>query len=132
MFSGSVGVSWDTKGNVVLQASGNVDVTTTATPTWSVTKHHTTTNAPTVNDLQGPGYEMGGSAQIPLTPVVVGAEGVFLENTQTDETYYGVTYSGGIGSGYEFHAGGGGTTNVSQTFNVFDELDKLYIKIMEW
>lgn len=44
MFSGSVGVSWDTKGNVVLQASGNVDVTTTATPTWSVTKHHTTTN----------------------------------------------------------------------------------------
>ena len=132
MFSGSVGVSWDTKGNVVLQASGNVDVTTTATPTWSVTKHHTTTNAPTVNDLQGPGYEMGGSAQIPLTPVVVGAEGIFLENTQTDETYYGVTYSGGIGSGYEFHAGGGGTTNVSQTFNVFDELDKLYIKIMEW
>ena len=95
---------------------------------------NTITNAPNVDKLTGPGYQIGGSYT--GAPVVVGGDLNIIPDSDNNTTYYyGGTLSGGFayGSGGEVHATIGKTFPMPKTkFNVFDVAKAAYIKIMEW
>ena len=65
-FNAQIGISADTSGNVAIQwayACGE----TTGTPSASVSVYQTITNAPNIDSLNGPGYQIGGSVSTPYT-----------------------------------------------------------------
>lgn len=63
----------------------------------SVTAYQTVTNAQTIYDLNGPGYQIGGSVEVPVygIPLVVGGDFNILPNSK-NTNYYGVTTNVGI------------------------------------
>ena len=58
-FNFQCGISYDTKGNVAYQGNFSGGVTT-GSPSISLTKYKTFTNAPLAKKLEGPGYQLGG------------------------------------------------------------------------
>ena len=137
-FNGQIGVSMDTKGNVAIQASGGGGVTG-GTPSISISGYRSITNAPSINELGGTGYQIGGSAIIPVenVPIAVGGDFNIIPDMERNKTYYGGTLTGGLAvvgkPGGEFHAEWGTTVTLPYPqFNVYDVARSVYIKIMEW
>lgn len=137
IFNSQIGMSMDTKGNVAIQATGGGGVTG-GTPSISISGYSSITNAPSINELNDMGYQIGGSAIIPVkcVPVAVGADFNVIPNSERNRTYYGGTLTGGlaVGSlGGEFHVEWGTTVTLPKTqFNIYDVARSVYIKIMEW
>ena len=131
------GISIDSKGNVALQGgfSGGF---TTGSPGASVTAYETKTNAPSIDNLNGSSYQLGGSygTSIGKIPVTAGADfNIIPDSTDSSKYYYGATKNAGIGGspGTEFHVEWGTTGTWEATkFNIFDVAENIYIKIMEW
>ena len=136
-FNGQIGVSMDTKGNVAIQASGGGGVTS-GTPSISVSSYRSITNAPSINELNGMGYQIGGSAIIPVggVPVAVGGDFNIIPDQERNKAYYGGTLTRGLAAGSpggEFHVEWGTTVTLPKTqFNIYDVASSVYIKIMEW
>ncbi|HHW46456.1 MAG TPA: hypothetical protein GXX17_06040 [Clostridiales bacterium] len=129
------GISIDTKGNVAIQGTFSGGVTG-GSPGASITMYQTVTNASNIKNLEGSGYQIGGSVGVPVygVPLAVGGDFNIIPDTKLNKTYFGVTSNIGFGtSGGEFHVEWGETVTWNQTqFNVFDVMQKIYIKIMEW
>ena len=132
-FNIQAGVSIDTQGNVALQYSTGGGFTT-GSPSLSVTGYKSVTNAPSIYELEGMGYQIGGSIGVPIYGVslALGADLNVLE--VKDKTCIGMTTNAGFGTpGAEFHVEWGKTGTVPGTqFNIFDVAEDIYIKIMEW
>ena len=127
-----------TAGGALIGVGGDVG---NGTPSASVALYSMKTNAPSIDNLTGWGFNIGGSVCGPLGPVPVfcGLDLNILPNFAENEndqskTYVGLTSGIGVGvPGYETHGGLSYTKNVNGTkFNVFDMLKFLYKKIMEW
>lgn len=82
------------------------------------------------------GYQLGGSSCAPVggLPLAGGVDFNIIQEPKSGETYYGVTKSLGIGvPGAELHVEWGETGTLKRTqFNIFNSIDQLCIKIMEW
>ena len=96
------------------------------------------TNAPSINESNGTGYQIGGSAIIPVedVPIAVGGDFNIISDMERNKTYYGGTLTGGLAvgkTGGEFHVEWGTTVTLPKTqFNIYDVAKSVYIKIMEW
>ena len=101
-------------------------------------KYTMNTNAPYVDNLNGPSYQFGGSATVivPGEPVGInaGCEFNIIPDPKNNRTYYGKTSYVGIAipdASAEVHVEWGETRTIFE-FNIFDTIDKAYIRIMEW
>ena len=119
-----IGISIDFKGNFALQhtiATG----TTTSNPYGSACFFVMITDAPSVNLLNGPGYQFGGSVSIPSPALTASMGGEFNIIDAGSKYYYGATGLFGIttpGEGIgELHAEWG-NTNTILSINIFDIL----------
>ena len=132
LFNAQGGIAIDTKGNVAIQgaAGGNF---TTGSPGTAATYYQSVTNAPSIDNLLGTGYQIGGSAGVPVNgiPFSFGAD---FNIIPSDKTYYGATINAGLGTpGGEIHAGLSYTGELKGSrFNVFDVAERMYIRIMGW
>lgn len=97
------------------------------------------TNAPSVNELNGPGYQFGGSANIPIpsAPVSISAGREFnvIPDVDKNTTYYGLTTFSGIAPpvpSFEGRAEWGETSSETFSFTVFGVMENVYVRIMEW
>lgn len=128
------GISIDSKGNIALQGSFSGGFST-GSPSLSITGYQSITNAPNVNKLNGPSYQIGASAGVPIygVPVAVGGDFNIIPDTDDEDVYYGLTTNVGIAAstGVEAHVEWGETATLLQ-FNIFDIADNIYTKIMEW
>lgn len=100
----------------------------------SVTAYQTVTNAQTIYDLNGPGYQIGGSVGVPVygIPLVVGGDFNILPNSK-NTNYYGATTNVGFGTpGADFHVEWGETQTCTTHFNIFDWMKTVYTEIMGW
>ena len=135
IFNGQVGISFDTKGNVAIQASGGGGITG-GDPGISITCYHSVTNAPKINKLENEYYQIGGSIAVPVegVPIAAGGDIMFMPDTALNTGYLGLTGNLGLGSpGKELHIEWGRTITLEKTqFNIFDVAKEVYIKIMEW
>lgn len=126
-FNGQVGISTDTKGNIVAQGSYSGGITATSgTPSFSfaLATYHSVTNAPDVEMLAGTGYQIGGSVaeMVGPVPVFIGGDLLLLEKPKATETpYIGISVASGVGiPGKELHVEWGNTRNITRTINIFD------------
>lgn len=128
-------ISIDTKGNVAIQSSVGGGVTT-GTPGTSITRYSTITNAPSVEQLNGLGYQLGGSMGFPVEgiPMVFGGDFNIIPDRSKNTTYYGLTGNWGFGSpGLELHASIDDTITLNHTqFNIFDTIEKIYDRYIGW
>ena len=121
------GVSIDSKGNVAFQGgfSGGVTI---GSPGASIMAYSLRTNAPDAIDLEGLGYQIGGSFSAGVT---VGFDFNIIPSSQ--KTYYGISENIGVGTpGAELHVVWGETRSLNKKYNVFDVAESVYVKIMEW
>ena len=129
------GISIDTKGNIAIQGASGGGVTC-GSPSISITAYQSVTNAPTIENLQGPSYQIGGMIGIPVygVPLAVGGDFNILEDTELHRVYLGSTRNVGFGTpGGEFHVEWGETATLNSTrFNIFDIAQNLYTNIMGW
>lgn len=129
------GISVDTKGNVAIQGNFSGGVTG-GSPSVSITTYRNVTNAPNIKKLNGSGYQVGGSAGVPIygVPIALGGDFNIMPDTELNKVYYGATSNIGFGTpGGEIHVEWGETATWRQTqFNVFDVAKGIYVKIMEW
>ena len=134
-FNVQIGVSIDTKGNVAFQGNFSGGFTG-GSPGFSLTAYQTVTNAPEISNLKGPGYQIGGSAGIPIygVPVALGGDFNIIPDYKQNKVYYGTTSNLGIGTpGAEFHVEWGETATLTKNkFNIFNVAKYIYVKIMEW
>lgn len=125
------------KGNVAIQASA-AGGATSGSPSISFSRYRSITNAPSINELNGKGYQVGGSAlaKVGYVPVFVGGDINIIPDFERNRTYYGGTLNGGFGAGApggEVHVEWGTTSTLPTTqFNIYDVASSVYIKIMEW
>ena len=135
IFNGQLGVSVDTKGNVAIQQSFGGGLTT-GEPSISGTAYASITNAPNIDKLDGPFYQVGGSIAAPVggIPAAAGGDIVFMPDAELNKGYFGLTGNIGFGTpGAEVHVEWGNTSTFSTTrFNVFDIARGIYNMIMEW
>ena len=121
--------------NAAIQSSFSGGVTG-GTPSGSITVYKSKTNAASINELEGLGYQIGGSttAVVGGIPFSGGVDCNIIPDSKTRRYYYGITTSAGIGvPGAEFHVEWGNTTTLRTTeFNIFDSIDQICIDIMEW
>ena len=118
------GFAMDLKGNVAIQISPSGGASSGGGLSISKSQFVTYTNASSVYDLAGSGYQIGGSASIPVLPPMCatgGADLVTFPAPNGKDYYAGVSLSAGVGlgAGYEGHASWGETNNI-YTFNIFD------------
>ena len=122
VFNFQISFSIDAKGNAALQwaFSGGF---TTGSPGASISVFNMNTNAPSIDHLEGMGYQIGGSAGIPVSgfPLMVGADVNLIPDSVTNEPYWGNTAYIGVGTpGVEGHVTWGKTFTISNTrFNIF-------------
>jgi len=135
IFNLQVGVSIDTKGNVAIQGSAGGGVTG-GSPGISITGYQSISNASSIDKLEGLGYQVGGSAGIPVygVPVAVGGDINIMPDSDLNKTYFGATTNLGFGTpGGEFHVEWGETaTWDASRFNIFDIANETYIRFMDW
>ncbi len=129
------GISVDREGSVAVQGTFSGGVTT-GTPCISATLYKAVSNAPIIDNLNGPGYQVGGSIGVPVygVPLAAGADFNIIPDEHQGETYYGLTTGIGIGTpGAEFHVEWGETATWGRSkYNIFETIDNIYIKIMGW
>lgn len=128
----SIGIALDTRGNVAVQRSYSWGASTSLGA--SVTVYGTQTNAPTIHDLKGTAYQIGGSVGVPVNgfPASVGADLVMMTNGNGDLTYFGIMRALGAGTpGGEGHIEYGMTENKSEEYNIYELMDHIFIKLME-
>ena len=130
-----IGGAIDAKGNIALQASVSSGLSS-GTPGGSITAFVTGTNAPEVNRLTEPAFEIGASmgALVGAVPLAGGIDVSFIPDSQKDTLYYGVTGNIGFGTpGLEMHALYGETYNLLDiSANVFTSSEIVYAQLMEW
>ena len=135
IFNLQAGISIDTNGDVAIQGSVGGGLTG-GSPGASVTAYQSITNAPSIDKLEGSGYQIGGSAGVTAygVPVAVGGDFNIIPDGVLNTTYFGATSTVGFGTpGGEFHVEWSETATWNATrFNIFDLANYLYIKIMEW
>ena len=135
IFNLQAGVSFDTKGNIAVQGSSSGGFTG-GSPGVSFTGYQSIANAPSIEKLEGSGYQIGGSIGVPVynVPIAAGGDVNIIPDEALGTTYYGLTGNLGFGTpGGEIHAEWGNTATWGITkFNVFDMANVGYIKIMEW
>ena len=135
IFNAQVGLSIDTKGNIAVQSSAGGGVTG-GSPSASISVYHSVTNAPSIDKLEGPGYQIGGSIGAPVygVPLVAGFDFNILPDDVLNTAYVGLTGTFGLGTpGGEFHVEWGETTTWNTTrINIFDWAEDIYDRIMEW
>ncbi len=127
-----IGIALDTRGNVAVQRSYSWGASTSLGA--SVTVYGTQTNAPTIHDLKGTAYQIGGSVGVPVNgfPASVGADLVMMTNGNGDLTYFGIMRALGAGTpGGEGHIEYGMTENKSEEYNIYELMDHIFIKLME-
>ena len=132
-YNAQLGISMDTKGNIALQRTlaGGI---TGGTPGISLTAYNMITNAPTIENLEGPGYQIGGSLGVPVygVPLNAGAEVNIIPDRKSNNAYFGATGSLGFGvPGGELHVEWGETVTLAK-LNIFDLAAEIYTRIMEW
>lgn len=130
------GVSIDTKGNVAIQATVSAGLTIGSGN--SITSYKTITNAPNVKNLEGFGYQAGGSLPLPASSGALIAGGDLNvipsvdEKTSQEKLYYGLTTVVGLGTP-DVHVEFSQTITIPHTdFNIFDVAENVYRSIMEW
>ena len=126
--SGSIGVTTDTKGNI------GIIITTSAvtgSPSAGVSLFENVTNAPDIYKQRELSAAIGGSVNTVIGPSI-GAEYNAFQDAITGDNYSGITASVGLGVSIppEFHISA--SYSWVYGFNVYDILNELYIKIMEW
>ena len=126
--SASIQVVTDTKGNIALQTTQGVGGGTT---TAGISSTHGFMFAPSYKDLEKAGGQYGGSASI--SGAAIGVEYVNAFDQENGKTYHGFNVSSGIGAPIplEFHGEVSNTQTITH-INVFEEMSKIYHKIMEW
>lgn len=133
-FNAQIGVSVDTKGNVAIQYSYGGGVTG-GSAGGSVSRYKSVTNAPNIYKLKGPSQQVGGSFGVPIygVPVSAGGDLILMRDNELNKNYFGYSKNVGLGtSGGEMHIEWGETQTISGTeFDVYDLIDKFFIKIME-
>lgn len=117
----------DRKGNVGIIVSAN---TGGGTPSASLSKYKSKTNAPTIYHQKGTSAQIGGSIDIGTS---LGLEYVVFPDSTTNDVYQGTTISTGFGVSCipaEIH----GEIGYSWVygFNIYDEMNNIYNRIMEW
>ncbi len=108
-----IGQTFDFKGNVETQVTYGTGPIITSNPGGSIMGYLTTTNAPFAENLRGMGYQIGGSAGVPVlsAPLGAGYEFNMLQNEELDingniniNNYVGNTYLFGFSTpGVEGH-----------------------------
>ena len=138
-FNAQGGISIDAKGNVAFQGTFVGGATTNGTLSGAVGNFSMITNAPTVNELNGSGYQIGASASIPIPPspiaISVGRDVNIIPNSKLNTNYYGLSSFTGIAPPYpstELHFEWGETGSAFLQFNVFNVMQNIYVRIMEW
>ena len=126
-----IGLAFDLKGNIAVQGTPAVGFSN-GTPCWSAGLYGSISDAPTINDMAGSGYQTGGSFNA-ISPsglgVVLGGESNVLIASGAE--YYGATGSMGLTGGapwsfgMEGHIETGYTTNYL-TFNIYDGMAAFY------
>ena len=125
----SVGVAVDLQGNIGITSSYGGGG---GSPNASVSAYRTITNAPNIDKLQGGSFQIGGSVNV--VPVSVGVEYTGMQDSTNGDFYHGVTTSAGVG--LSIPAPGEIHTDITNThvasINIYDEIDRVCVKIMEW
>ena len=124
----SKGIAIDLRGNIGITESkgGGVGFTNV-----SGSVYKTVTNAPDITCLKGESAQIGGSVSV--EGLSVGGEVTVFENpySENNELLFGGTVSVGAGPNpYEAHAEI--TTTTVEYVNIFDEINKICYRIMEW
>ncbi len=133
-FNGQIGASFDTKGNMSFQITGGGGVTT-GTPSISVTRYYSVTNAPKISKLEGRYYQVGGSVATLAAgvPIAAGGDAMIMPDEKENRAYFGLTGNVGLGvPGKELHVEWGETMTLTNEINIYDVAGEIYIKIMEW
>lgn len=100
-----------------------------------MSRYKSVTNAPNIYKLKGPSQQVGGSFGVPIygVPVSAGGDLILMRDDELNKNYFGYSKNVGLGTpGGEMHIEWGETQTISGTeFNVYDLIDKFFIKIME-
>lgn len=135
-FDFQCGLSVDTKGNIGVQVGITGGVSTAGTKGYSILKYEGISNAESIEDLCRDGAQMGFAFGAPVggVPIAAGIDVSYMAAPDLNKNYYGISRCIGIGSpGVEMHITWGQTRTIqSLSFNVFNEMENIYVKIMEW
>ena len=135
-FSGCLIVQGNFSGAFAFDKRGNVGCSFAAgggggSPSVSLCEFFTVTEAPSIIDLNGKSFQIGGS--VDFSGISVGAEYTGMMDS------YGEIYSGmttAVGVGFAFPAPGEVHTDITKTkvysINIFDVIDNVCTRIMEW
>ena len=117
----AIGISTDGRDTKIQASVGGGG----GTPNLSPISHYIMiTNAPNIDALTGPAYQVGGSISIGIS---IGVDYVIMVNSETGEEYQGITASFGIGLPLWAEVHG----EVSNTVNIFDINEGLVDPLME-
>ena len=126
--AGSIALTTDNRGNIGVMKTNCVGAGTISA---SASLFKTTTNAPNIYEQNGNSAQIGGSGTI--GGLSVGAEYVVFHNLESKKRYDGETVLIGVSapsSPIEIHAEFANSTVYG--INIYDEIENLYIKILEW
>jgi len=122
-----IGISFDFKGNIAIQETIVTGVTT-GTPSGTAGLYGMVTNAPSVQKLDGKGYQFGGSMNAPSpSGLSAGIGGEFNVIDDGNNYYYGVTGSLSLATtpGTEAHVEWGNTRTIA-TINIYDIFENTF------
>ncbi|WP_343252806.1 RHS repeat-associated core domain-containing protein [Ligaoa zhengdingensis] len=143
-FNFQVGIAIDTDGNMVIQYTTLNDSLSTGGSNvndmdakwgFAFMRFNTVTNAPTVDDLLGPAFQLGASYGTLLEGIPFGGSFDFTAfKTNEDIIYGGGTLAAGFMSpGSDIHIGGAFTNELEGTkINIFDSANIIYNWILGW
>ena len=129
------GIGASMSGGITIDAKGNIGFVATTggvggTPAASVNLFATVTTAPDIYKQNGPAYPSGASADI--CGIGVGVEYTLFTDSETQDIYHGGTIMVGGGAPIPLEVHTGISYSWVWGFNIYDTLDKMYLKIMEW
>ena len=123
----SIGLTTDNKGNIGFVATaGGIG----GTPSASAGVFRSITSAPDIYKQKGPAYPTGGS--LDAYGISVGAEYTLFTDSETDDIYHGVAVLAGVGAAMPLEIHTGVSYSKIWGFNIYETLEKLYVKLMEW
>ncbi|WP_343252804.1 RHS repeat-associated core domain-containing protein [Ligaoa zhengdingensis] len=135
-----VGFAVDYKGDFVMQISYGGGVTSDS-PSASLVRYYSVSNAPSVEALKGSGYAIGGSTS--ATHITAGAD-INIYPNDLNGVYWGITRFTGATTatvGGEGHINWGGTYNIVYEdpttkneiyINIYDLIYNVYNQILDW
>ena len=132
-FGAQGGMSIDAKGNIAPQFTLSGGTTSSSGFGISVVSYQTTTNAPDIHKLAGPGGQIGGSITVPIegVPVVFGGDINVIPDFDNSDTYLGYTKVAGVSLmpgdiDGELHTTVGYTFEPFDSINLFDIFHKFF------